>query len=148
MTSKGDYIEDLLKEANVTVSGRTWVPGVRNPPGLEDEAIGLSPEAHSSYRRLVGKLMWLGPIRPDLQFSIKELARCLTSPTIRDEKRLIHLLRYLKATKSYEIVLGGLQNYRIGQDIGLEARVDSDWAGCSRTRKSTSRGLYGSWAQR
>ena len=63
---------------------------VKHPvDGNED----LSSEEHSLYRRVVGKLMWLLPLRPDIAYSVKELARSLQSPTKESMGKLKHVCR-------------------------------------------------------
>ena len=63
----------------------------------EDEP--LDHEQHKQYRRLVGKIQWLAYTRPDISYGAKELARSLQSPTQFDNKKLKHMIRYLKSTR-------------------------------------------------
>ena len=97
----------------------------------------MSPEAHSVYRTAVGKLLWLALIRGDIAYATKELSRDVTAPTIQSVARLKHLLRYLIGTKM--CVLRLRPSYQLSDGkCSLDVYVDSDWAGCSKTRKSTS----------
>ena len=68
---------------------------------LEDEQL-FDPQEHQQLRRLVGKLQWLAYTRPDISYATKELARALQQPTIKDQKKLRHLVKYLahKTTNS------------------------------------------------
>ena len=59
----------------------------------------LNVEQHKQYRRMVGKLQWLSHTRPDMAYATKELARGLQRPTVKHQKKLKHLIRYLKGTK-------------------------------------------------
>ena len=61
----------------------------------------LSTEERKVYRTAVGKLLWLGLIRPDMSYATKELSRHLTAPTNRSVLKLKHLLTYLSGTKGY-----------------------------------------------
>eukprot|EP00438_Fugacium_kawagutii_P020509 Skav212686 [mRNA] locus=scaffold1930:133681:135171:+ [translate_table: standard] len=101
---------------------------------------GKSIKDHKSFRRIVGKLQWLAYIRPDMAYAIKELARSIQQPSIRDQRKLKHLIRYLAGTKHYSFIIK--PSLRIGrhhsQPLDLNIFVDSDWAGCASTRKSTS----------
>ena len=79
---------------------------------------------------------YLAQDRSDIQFSVKELARSMSSPTRGSWKGLLKLGKYLK------------NHYRSGycypyQDNPNELTVwtDTDYAGCTRTRKSTSGGV-------
>ena len=103
-----------------------------------DADTALSPQDHSLYRTCVGKLKFLAPIRPDVAYAVKELASDLISPTNHSWARLRHLGRYLQGTRSYVMVVRPkLQVAGRNTPLELETYVDSDWAGCHRTRKST-----------
>ena len=73
--------------------------------------------------------------RPDIAFAVKELCRAMSSPTTRDSDALKRLARYLLGRPRVIMHLGW-------QDTpgALDVYTDSDWAGCVRTRKSTSGG--------
>ena len=101
----------------------------------------LSPEEHSVYRTAVGKLLWLALIRGDVAYATKELSRSVTAPAMQSVAKLKHLLRYLIGTKM--CVLRLRPSYQLSDgncslDVNVYVYVDSDWAGCSKTRKSTS----------
>ena len=57
------------------------------------------------YRRAVGKVMHAGAIRPDVQFTVKELARRLAALTRADWLHLKRLLKYWKSTQDYVLNL-------------------------------------------
>ena len=100
----------------------------------------LSPEEHSMYRTAVGKLLWLALIRGDIAYATKELSRDVTAPTMQSGAKLKHLLRYLIGAKM--CVLRLRPSYQLSDgncSLDVNVFVDSDWAGCSKTRKSTSR---------
>jgi hypothetical protein len=111
------------------------VPGSKNK---EDEADDeeLDPTARTRYRSVVARANFLAQDRPDIRYSVKELCREMACPRMRSWKALKKLCRYLKGKPRL------IQRVPVGaQDTGfLEVYVDSDWAGCSRTRKSTSGG--------
>ena len=88
--------------------------------------------------RVVGKLQWLAHTRPDIAYSIKELARDLTAPTELSNKRVKHLIRYLQGTKHYKFIIQPTTtlNSDTNNCLDLEIYVDADWAGCPTTRKS------------
>ena len=78
------------------------------------------------------------PLRPEIYYTTKELARNLQSPTMESMMRLRHLLRYLKGTLHYVLVLYARVQLHRDVPVELKIYVDSDWAGCRTTRKSTS----------
>ena len=99
----------------------------------------LSPEEHRMYRIVGGKLLWLALIREDIAYATKELSRDMTVPTIQSVVKLKHLLRYLTGVKT--CVLRLRPSYQLSDgnsSLDGNVYVDSDWAGCSKTKKSTS----------
>ena len=67
----------------------------------------------------------------------KELARALQQPTSSDQQKLKHLLRYVKGTTHYKQIIR--PTVKLTQTTyDLNVYVDSDWAGCVETRKSTT----------
>ena len=100
----------------------------------------LQPGDVTRYRSVVGKLMWLMPLRPDLNFATKELSRALQGPTEEDYAKLKHLVKYLSATRNYEFTISPSHTSSTDRAT-ITSYVDSDWAGCKATRKSTSGGV-------
>ena len=99
----------------------------------------LSPEEHKVYRTAVGKLLWLALVRGDIAYATKELSRDVTAPTMQSVAKCKHLLRYLIGTRM--CVLRLRPSYQLANGncaVDINVYVDSDWAGCSKTRKSTS----------
>ena len=78
------------------------------------------------YRQMIGSLMYLTNMRPDIFFVVN---------TLRHVHLMVakHTVRYLKGIVDY-----GLK-YEENQNINLEGYVDSYWAGNAIDRKSTSR---------
>ena len=104
----------------------------------EDEA-PLDHEQHKQHRRLVGKIQWLAYTRPDISYGAKELPRSLQAPTQLDNKKLKHMIRYLKGTRYMRHNLRPkmqTQDKRIPLNIGTH--TDANWAPCEATRKSTT----------
>ena len=93
------------------------------------------------YRALVARANYLAVDRGDIAFCVKELARCMSSPSRQDWERLQRLARYLRHKP--RCVLWYVYQGTTGE---VTCFTDSDWAGCKRTRRSTSGGcmLWGS----
>ena len=144
IANKGDYYEtsladnyttELLNEAGMANSKPAPAPGTKVSNTEQEQA--LNAEEHSAYRRAVGKLQWMTYTRPDISYATKELARSLTEPTTADQQKLKHLLRYMRGTQHYKYyVRPTVTATEITPDVGVY--VDSDWAGCATTRKSTT----------
>ena len=98
----------------------------------------FSTEEHSQYRRAVGKLQRMTYTRPDISYATKELARALQQPTTADQQKLKHLLRYIKGTKDYKQIIRPTVKIPAKAIPDINVYVDSDWAGCPTTRRSTT----------
>ena len=70
-------------------------PGTSALKKVTEGATALTVAEHRLYRSIVGKIIWLTPLRPDVAYSIKELSRAIQSPTIEDISKAKHLTRYL-----------------------------------------------------
>ena len=84
----------------------------------------------------MGKLQRMTYTRPDISYATKELARSLTQPTTLDQQKLKNVLRYIKTQHYRFYVRPSIRTMDTTPD--LDVFVDSDWAGCATTRKSTS----------
>lgn len=95
----------------------------------------LDGEQATFFRGLAARCNYLSMDRPELQFSVKELCRDMSSPTKGSMIKLKRIGRFLKL-KPRLVWKFFLQMRPKNVDI----HVDADWAGCRATRKSTSGG--------
>jgi hypothetical protein len=100
---------------------------------LEEEE--LPGEEATSFRALAARVNYLAQDCPDIQFPAKEVCREMSKPTPASWRKLKALARFLLRRGAVVLKFGW-------QPDGLPILVftDSDWAGCRRTRKSTSGG--------
>ena len=98
-----------------------------------DEA--LSAKQHSTYRRIVGQLLWMSPVRPDLSYAIKELSKACQAPHVSHETAAKRVLRYLNGTRDYILELK--LNTNLGEDQ-LLITTDASWASNPADRRSTT----------
>lgn len=92
-------------------------------------------EQATNFRAVAARGNYLAMDRPDLQFTIKEICREMSRPTTGSLRRLMRFGKYLKSRP------------RLVWDCNMQDHTDevhiftdSDWAGCRRSRKSTSGG--------
>ena len=123
-------VEDLQLDGANTVT----TPGVK-PLAHQIEAEESLPEReHTPFRGRGARSNDLGPDRPDIIYSAKEICRGMSSPTDLHNTALKRLGRYLKARPRLVF------RFDYQEVSHLEAYADTDWAGCPRTRRSTSGG--------
>ncbi|XP_047316820.1 secreted RxLR effector protein 161-like [Impatiens glandulifera] len=109
---------------------------VSNPTTLglkiHNDADGVHVD-ETYYKQIVGSLMYLTSTRPDLMYATSLLSRYMAKPTMLHLQIAKGILKYLKGTMNLGIF------YKKGsQPEELEAYIDTDYAGDSDDRKSTS----------
>ena len=91
---------------------------------------------------MVGSLLYISSwTRPDIAFAVSELSRFVSNPGSKHLAAAKRVFRYLKETISDGIVYHPplLSTLSDGFPLNiLWGYVDSDWAGCPDTRRSTS----------
>ncbi|XP_070022428.1 secreted RxLR effector protein 161-like [Nicotiana sylvestris] len=84
------------------------------------------------YSSIIGSLMYAQTCtRPDISFAVGMLGRYKSNPGIDHWKAAKKVLRYLKGTKDYMLM------YWRSKHLEVVGYLDSDFAGCIDTRKST-----------
>lgn len=131
------HVEKLLRDMHMEDCKPLSSPGVKvSLDDLEEEGKPLVGEAVTLYRSGAARCNELSVDRPDIPFATTEICRSMSRPMESDMVNLKHANRYLKGHP-------GLVQRLVGRVIlawELHVYVDSDWAGCRRTRKSTNGG--------
>ena len=99
------------------------------------DGAALSAESVTQYRAVVARGNYLASDRPDIAFAIKDAAKHMATPTTESWELMKRVGKYL-------VTKPRLLWWFKFQDLPSEiaGRSDSDWAGCTRSRKSTSGG--------
>ena len=91
----------------------------------------------STYQSAIGSLNYAAiATRPDISFAVGMLSQFMQNPTQNHWIAVKRILRYIKGTLSF-----GLK-FTHTEDFNLHGYSDSDWAGCTSSRKSTSGQLF------
>lgn len=86
-------------------------------------------------RSIVAKANYMSPDGPDIAHLVREMARGMSGPTIRDWCRLKRLARYLKGKPRM------IHRNRWQENVDkFSVHTDADWGGDEITRKSTAGG--------
>ncbi|GJR04585.1 putative ribonuclease H-like domain-containing protein [Tanacetum coccineum] len=132
--SQDMYVADILKKFNFVTINITSTPIETNKALLKDE------EAEDMdvylYRSMIGSLMYLTTSRPDIMFNVYACARFQVTPKVSHLYAVKRIFRYLKGQPKL-----GLW-YPMDPPFDLEAFSDSDYAGPSLDRKSTTGAEY------
>ena len=158
------HVEKLLKDAGLencksvstpgvkeaTSSDRAWFEG-EEPPAVDGDTASsrqgditstdgspyLDRSRMRDYRSAVARCNYLAADRLEIAFTTKELCRAMSNPTEADARAVTRLCRFLKGLPR---IVQQIQFADYSPTIA-ETYVDSDWAGCRKSRKSTSGGV-------
>ena len=101
----------------------------------DEEETELLPQDARRFRSIAARCNFLAADRVDIQFACKEVRRRMSTPCEFDGKMLKSIAYNLR---SHLFVL--LQYKYQDPPLSMEAIVDTDFAGCRKTRKSTNGG--------
>ncbi|GJR10078.1 putative ribonuclease H-like domain-containing protein [Tanacetum coccineum] len=130
--SQDKYVADILKKFDFCSIKTATTPIESNKPLVKDED-GVEVDVHE-YRSMIGSLMYLTASRPDIMFAVCACARFQVTLKASHLHAVKRIFRYLKHQPKL-----GLW-YPRDSPFELEAFSDSDYAGASLDRKSTTGG--------
>ncbi|GKA97063.1 putative reverse transcriptase, RNA-dependent DNA polymerase, partial [Tanacetum coccineum] len=130
--SQYKYVVGILKKFDFVIMKTTSTPIETNKALLKDEE-AEDVDVHL-YRSMIGSLMYLTASRPDIMFVVCACARFQVTPKVSHLHAVKRIFRYLKGQPKL-----GLW-YPRDSPFDLEAFSDSDYAGASLDRKSTTGG--------
>ncbi|GKE43828.1 hypothetical protein Tco_1471112 [Tanacetum coccineum] len=119
--SQDKYVDEILKKVRFIEVKTASTPIETQKPLLKDEN-GEEVDVHM-YRSMIGSLMYRTSSRPDIMFAVCACARYQVNPKVSHLHAVKRIFRYLKCSL-----------------FDLVAYTDSDYAGASLDRKSTTRG--------
>ena len=130
------YSEIITEQLKLQDAKPVATPGTKEDGTTqEDKDEQLDAEIASKYRALVARCNYLSTDRPDIAYSVEELARSMSNPSKGNWMQLKRLGRYLKGKPRLQQVFEWQEMPR-----AVKTYTDADWAGCKATRKSTTGG--------
>jgi Reverse transcriptase (RNA-dependent DNA polymerase) len=135
--SQATYIDTILKRFKMEDSYTVSTP--LDPNVTLDKS--MSPQSDEERKKMkgipylagVGSLMYASmATQPDITYATNKLSQFNADPGLPHWTALQQVLRYLKRTRNLALTLGGTIKPR------LTGYTDSDYAGCTDTRQSTS----------
>ncbi|XP_015970022.1 uncharacterized mitochondrial protein AtMg00810-like [Arachis duranensis] len=124
------YTLDLLQDFGMLSLKPTSTPMSYNTSLSKDTEQKL--EDITKYRQLVGRIIYLTNMRPDISFVVGKLSQYLDFPTDAHFKATLHVLKYVK-----NAFVAGLF-FKSSSDLSLLGFTDSNWVTCADTRCSIS----------
>ena len=147
------HIKDLAKLTKVDQKKFRSTPGDGNFNKLSKEDEPMNPEDITKYRSAVGKLLYIAPDRPDIQYVAQGLASLMSCSTKKGWRAMQHVSSYLLGTMNEGILFehgakgrcvlntdDNIYEWNIDQENKsiLEVICDADYAGQRDSRKSVS----------
>ncbi|KAK4384875.1 Retrovirus-related Pol polyprotein from transposon RE2 [Sesamum angolense] len=87
------YLQDIVHDCHLQDAKAAATPS----PGLKlDTDSGALLESPDRYRRLIGRLLYLGFSRPDISFAVQQLSQYIQHPRQPHWDAALYLVRYLK----------------------------------------------------
>ena len=128
--SQRKYALEIIEEAGLLNSKPANFPMEQNHRlALSESPLLSQPE---KYRRLIGRMIYLGVTRPDLAYSVHVLSQFMQSPREDHWQAALRVVRYLKGSPGQGLLL------RANDSLHITGWTDSDWASCPITRRSVS----------
>ncbi|KAL2249476.1 UNVERIFIED_CONTAM: Retrovirus-related Pol polyprotein from transposon TNT 1-94 [Sesamum indicum] len=92
------YVRDIISDTGMSSAKSVSTPF---PLGLKlTNDSGARLQQPDQYRRLIGRLLYLGFTRPDISHSVQQLSQFLNHPCVAHWNAALHVVRYLKGGPS------------------------------------------------
>ena len=117
-------IQQIIDDVNLPTHQRDRATPAASSRILQRDQDGIDFDNTFDYRSIIGKLNYLEKgTRPDIAYAVHQLARFSSNPKKSHADAVIHLVKYLKATKDKGIILDP------NQDKSFEVFADADFSG-------------------
>jgi len=126
----GHYTLSILEDCGMLACKPSLIPMEENNKLTANSRTKLVDPG--SYRRLVGRLLYITISRPDICYCVHKLSQFVSNPYTNHMHVANMLLRYLKHTSGQGIL------FRAYSDTKLHAYVDANWGSCTESRRSTT----------
>ena len=145
----GTTVERVVN-AFESVFGSARLQKVPSDSGIQltDTSPHLNDRDSSMFRSIIGLCLYIGRERPDLMYTIKELASHMSCPTVAALGRLRKMIGFMKQVGDIGVKLCypepgvGKVNTAAECEWILESFSDADWNANKTTRHSTSCGVH------
>jgi hypothetical protein len=124
------YTKDIVRKFKMEDSKAMMTP-MSTTTALDADEEGEHVD-QKEYRSMIGSLLYLTAMRPDIQFSVCLCARFQASSRTSHRQAVKRIFRYLRRTPDF-----GLW-YSASSSLALHGFSDADFAGCRLDWKSTS----------
>jgi hypothetical protein len=128
---QGKYTKDLLRKFDIGEANPLSTP-MSTTTALDKDKEGEVVD-QKEYQSMIGPLLYLTAMRPDIQFMVYLCACFQPSPRTSHRQAIKRIMRYLRFTPKF-----GLW-FLASSSLSLCGYSNTDYAGCRVERKSTPR---------
>jgi len=86
----------------------------------------------TTYRRLIGRLLYLTHSKPEISYAVSKLSQFLAAPRTDHMSAALHALKFLKNNPGKGLF------FSTSSSLTLKGFSDSDWGAFPDTRRSTT----------
>ena len=97
--SQGKYVRDILQKFGMLDCKPMATPMVTNLKKLHDAVTGSDLVDPTQFRQLIGSLLYLVHIKPDIYYAVSALSQFMSSPKHIHWIVAKHVLQYLRGTQ-------------------------------------------------
>jgi hypothetical protein len=127
---QGKYTKDIVRKFKMEDSKAMTTPtSTTTTLDVDEEGEHVDQK---EYWSMIGSLLYMTAMRPDIQFSVCPCARFQASPRTSHPQAVKRIFRYLRHTPDFDLW------YSASSSLALHGFSDVDFAGCRLDRKSTS----------
>ena len=131
------HVDLILQSAGISSKSNSVTTPAVKPTDAQAEQLQRSAELSQKdatiYRSAVMRASFLSQDRPDIAECVKRMAQGMSAPRVAHQELLKRLARYLLKFSSMAVIY---RQQKLPTQIRIS--VDSDFAGCKVTRKSTT----------
>jgi len=124
------YALKVLEDTGMLASKPIQFPMEPNVKFSKD--FGQILDDPTTYRRLVGRLLYLTISRPDISFAVQVLSQFIDKPRVPHLTAATRVLRYIKVSPAQGLF------FPVISSLQMKAFCDSDWAGCVDSIRSVT----------
>ncbi|GAA0161970.1 transmembrane signal receptor [Lithospermum erythrorhizon] len=132
--SQSKYAKNLVKKFGLETASSKRTPMATHVKITKDDG-GNSVDI-SKYRSMIGSLLYLTTSRPDIAHSVGVCARFQADPKESHLNLVKRIIKYVQGTVNHGLL------YSFDTNNSLVRYRDTNWAGNSEDRKSTSGGCF------
>ncbi|XP_040987620.1 uncharacterized mitochondrial protein AtMg00810-like [Juglans microcarpa x Juglans regia] len=126
------YALDIVSNSGLLATKPAGSPMDQNLRLSKTDSGGPLLDNPASYRRLIGRLLYLTLTRPDLSFSVATLSQFMDKPCQSHYDAAVQVVRYIKATAGQSLF------FPSNSSLQLKGFCDSNWATCLDSKRSVN----------